>query len=749
MLIIRKIAKLQLSVLFYNPISWTIIALFAIYVGITFTTQMGSLTQEFMQNLVFGPYTSRLTSRDFNGGYVSKIVDLLYLFIPLIGMGLMSSELYSGTIKLLYSSPIKRSSIILGKFLAMIVFCLALYLIYILSIIGASLFVDNIDWGIIFSSSIAILALIFTYSAITLFVSTLTRYQIIAALISIALIFSLNYIGKLGKADPMLSAIMPFFSLESHTINLLKGFFVSSDIIYFIATSALFIFLAIISLSYTKSTKSEKRVLLLRTTLALVAYVAISIISSQENFKSYNDLTANKSHTLSKEYVALIKQLNDGDFTVQVYADVVANSSLQPSRRKTIYAEANDFYRYLPNTKLEIKPFYGLQGGLNRFSEERKKWPLEKQKDIIMKYYKFPENPEDIPHIDKLSTEEQEWIHAHSPMPSGNVAFKYKDKIARVWGNARFDNLMRRMPEDYANAVKQLLVDPISLTMISGNGEKDINRRFPEDWSLVMQNTYLRECVRNRGFEVNQTDINTSDIPSTAEMVLIAEPTMPYDEVATNKIIGYLKAGGDLIIAVSPTNSKNIAEILNYLEIELIEQTSKPAGGRTTAAYKVAEGASETFNHFFPTPFPLSDNAKIIYKGSSFKPLKGYDYINPENSIYSGEGKDMNILAALERDVNGKTQQVAIFADPNSLNNLNFPESLTYKQPASTQILHGILNWASEGRYPMIMTSVEAKDVTLSSSYEREKLYKLIYIGIIPAILILIGVWIAVSRRKK
>jgi len=44
-------------------------------------------------------------------------------------MGVISKELSSGSIKLLYSSPISNTHIVLGKFLAMVVYAFLLTLI--------------------------------------------------------------------------------------------------------------------------------------------------------------------------------------------------------------------------------------------------------------------------------------------------------------------------------------------------------------------------------------------------------------------------------------------------------------------------------------------------------------------------------------------------------------------------------------------------------------------------------------------
>ena len=59
-------------------------------------------------------------------GMFTAMQQYLYLYIPLLTMGLMSRELNSGSIKLLYSSPVTNTQIILGKYLSMMIYNLVL-----------------------------------------------------------------------------------------------------------------------------------------------------------------------------------------------------------------------------------------------------------------------------------------------------------------------------------------------------------------------------------------------------------------------------------------------------------------------------------------------------------------------------------------------------------------------------------------------------------------------------------------------
>jgi len=127
-----KIARTELALLFYSPIAWFLLVAFLFQSGLAYTTAIeGYLTQQQMGGIGLR-YLQFITNNMFTPPYGiwPSLAGKLYLYLPLLTMGLMSREISSGTIKLLYSSPIKVREIIFGKFIAMMVYNLALILIH-------------------------------------------------------------------------------------------------------------------------------------------------------------------------------------------------------------------------------------------------------------------------------------------------------------------------------------------------------------------------------------------------------------------------------------------------------------------------------------------------------------------------------------------------------------------------------------------------------------------------------------------
>src|ERR1700749_160246 len=118
MKLILKIAKTELLNLFYSPIAWFLTVAFFVQCAVAYTGNLhmfasrqetGGYELQYLTNLTY-----KMFSSPFDGIF-EGIMKNLYLYIPLLTMGLISREANAGTISLLYSSPIKVRQIVFGK----------------------------------------------------------------------------------------------------------------------------------------------------------------------------------------------------------------------------------------------------------------------------------------------------------------------------------------------------------------------------------------------------------------------------------------------------------------------------------------------------------------------------------------------------------------------------------------------------------------------------------------------------------
>ena len=117
---IFNIAKNELRQLFYSPIAWILIAIFYVQSGVAFSEVISMLLRYRSLGFGLGAVTSQIFMDAWSGIYPS-VQGWLFLYVPLLTMGIISREKASGTDKLLLSSPVSEYQVVYGKFLAMAV----------------------------------------------------------------------------------------------------------------------------------------------------------------------------------------------------------------------------------------------------------------------------------------------------------------------------------------------------------------------------------------------------------------------------------------------------------------------------------------------------------------------------------------------------------------------------------------------------------------------------------------------------
>lgn len=140
--------------------------------------------------------TGFLFSRDFLPGQAAGMrwtfewmVWLLVFVVPVFTMGLMAQEWSSGTIETLMTAPVQEADVILGKFLGSLGFFVVLLaptLMYVAMLMIFSR--PSFDVGPVFSGYLGILLVGAMFIAIGLLCSSLTRSQVIAAVLAAAIL---------------------------------------------------------------------------------------------------------------------------------------------------------------------------------------------------------------------------------------------------------------------------------------------------------------------------------------------------------------------------------------------------------------------------------------------------------------------------------------------------------------------------------------------------------------------------------
>lgn len=178
------------------------------------------------------------------------IAPFIFLFlVPAITMRSFADENKTGTIELLYTSPISDFQIILAKYFAsftLVILSLIPTLIYYFSVRQLGFPQGNIDSGGFWGSFIGLLLLGATFVSIGVFASSLSENQVVsfiaAILISAFLYLGFEFIYSLdlfGGIDLFIKSL----GMNSHYSSISRGVIDTRDLVYFLSVISLFLFL--------------------------------------------------------------------------------------------------------------------------------------------------------------------------------------------------------------------------------------------------------------------------------------------------------------------------------------------------------------------------------------------------------------------------------------------------------------------------------------------------------------------------
>jgi len=173
---------------------------------------------------------------------------VLLFLIPAVCMRAFSDEMKMGTLELLLTKPISLKQIVLGKYFGaviLIVIALIPTILYVFTISELGNPPGNWDVGSTIGSYIGLLFLVFAYTSIGIFSSTLSQNQIVAFIIAVFLCFALYY-----GFDGFTSSTFDISNLgmKAHFDSVARGVLDTRDLIYFLSVTVFFIALTILKL---------------------------------------------------------------------------------------------------------------------------------------------------------------------------------------------------------------------------------------------------------------------------------------------------------------------------------------------------------------------------------------------------------------------------------------------------------------------------------------------------------------------
>jgi ABC-2 type transport system permease protein len=212
------IAKREFASYVNSPIPYILVTAFIAIAGYLFFSQLFAL------------------SRQADVRHFLELTPLLFaIIVPFITMRLVAEERKEGTLELLLTMPITDWQLVIGKFMAavgLVSVLLGLTLAFPITVAA----LGPLDKGATVAGYFGCLLMAAGYIAIGIMASSLTRSQIVAALVAFFTGFGLWLVGQLASLMPSgLGKLATAISINSHFMNIARGVIDTRDVLYYVS----------------------------------------------------------------------------------------------------------------------------------------------------------------------------------------------------------------------------------------------------------------------------------------------------------------------------------------------------------------------------------------------------------------------------------------------------------------------------------------------------------------------------------
>jgi ABC-2 type transport system permease protein len=239
---------------------------------------------------------------------------LLIFLVAALTMRQWSEEQRAGTLEVLFTLPVRRSQLVLGKFVAvMALIAIALALTLFLPITVNTL--GDLDWGPVIGGYVASILLGGAYAAIGLFVSSRTDNQIVALILTVLICGAFYMVGNWDVVGLPSSEIMRAIGTGSRFESIERGVIDLRDLVYYLSLTAFFLVLNVVSLDSKRWSRGARTLAYRRNAILSVVLIGVNLGALNAwMFPMYGlraDLTAQNEYSLSTTTRELASNLQE------------------------------------------------------------------------------------------------------------------------------------------------------------------------------------------------------------------------------------------------------------------------------------------------------------------------------------------------------------------------------------------------------------------------------------------------------
>jgi len=234
---VLAIAGRELRSIFATPVAYVLIAVYMLFAGFVFFASLGMFLVQLEQIQAMGmmQLLERWNLQDIViAQSFSTFAIFLAFVVPLLAMRAFAEERATGSIELLLTSPVSSTEIVLGKYLAIAALLLLVTVLTGLYPLLLFAYGDPELWQTL-SGLQTLLLYALSLAALCCFISALTRSQIVAGLVGVALaliLLLIPFAAESSQSETM-RGVLRWLGSSTHYEPGLTGEVRSEDLAYF------------------------------------------------------------------------------------------------------------------------------------------------------------------------------------------------------------------------------------------------------------------------------------------------------------------------------------------------------------------------------------------------------------------------------------------------------------------------------------------------------------------------------------
>ena len=242
---VLAIAHKELRAYFASPIAYIVIGFFTLLFGWFYIGILEWFVRQGLQGQMGMGASSMNVNQQMIRPLILNITVVFLFLLPLITMRTYAEEKRSGTIELLLTSPLTDLEIVLGKFLG----ALGLYAVMVavtLIHFGLLFAFGTPEWKPLATAYLGLLLFGGCFIALGLFISSLTKNQIVAGAATFGVFLLLWVVDWIGEGlGPTGQAIVKYLSMTDHLDDFVKGVIDTKHLVYYLSFIAFVLFLTV------------------------------------------------------------------------------------------------------------------------------------------------------------------------------------------------------------------------------------------------------------------------------------------------------------------------------------------------------------------------------------------------------------------------------------------------------------------------------------------------------------------------